>query len=46
MAETVIRVENVSRTYHVGDVDVHALRGVSITIERGEFVAVMGSSGS
>lgn len=46
MAETVIRVENVSRTYHVGDVDVHALRGVSLTIERGEFIAVMGSSGS
>jgi macrolide transport system ATP-binding/permease protein len=46
MAETVIRVENVSRTYHVGDVDVHALSGVSLTIERGEFVAIMGSSGS
>ena len=46
MAETVIRVENASRTYHVGDVDVYALRGVSLTIERGEFVAIMGSSGS
>ncbi len=44
--ETVIRVENVTRTYHVGDVDVHALRGVSLTVERGEFVAIMGSSGS
>ena len=32
-AEPVIRVENVTRTYHVGDVDVHALRGVSLTIE-------------
>ncbi len=46
MAEPVIRVEHVTRTYHVGDVDVHALRGVSLTIERGEFVAIMGSSGS
>jgi macrolide transport system ATP-binding/permease protein len=46
MADTVVRVENVTRTYHVGDVDVHALRGVSLAIERGEFVAIMGSSGS
>jgi ABC-type lipoprotein export system ATPase subunit len=46
MADTVIRVENVTRTYHVGDVDVQALRGVSLTVERGEFVAIMGLSGS
>ena len=46
MADALIRVENVTRTYHVGDIDVHALRGVSLTIERGEFVAIMGSSGS
>jgi macrolide transport system ATP-binding/permease protein len=46
MPEPVIRVENVTRTYHVGDVDVHALAGVSLTIARGEFVAIMGSSGS
>jgi macrolide transport system ATP-binding/permease protein len=46
MPDTVIKVENVTRTYHVGDVDVHALRGVSLTVERGEFVAIMGSSGS
>jgi len=46
MAEIVIRVEDAARTYRVGDVDVHALRGVSLTIERGEFVAIMGSSGS
>jgi macrolide transport system ATP-binding/permease protein len=46
MAEPVIRIEHVSRTYHVGDIDVHALNDVSVTIERGEFVAIMGSSGS
>ena len=46
MAEPVIRVENVTRTYHAGDQDVHALAGVSLTIEAGQFVAIMGSSGS
>jgi len=46
MPEPVIRVVNATRTYHVGDIDVHALAGVSLVIERGEFVAIMGSSGS
>ena len=46
MKAPVIRVENVSRTYHVGDVDVRALRGVSLTVQYGEFIAIMGSSGS
>jgi macrolide transport system ATP-binding/permease protein len=41
-----IRVENITRTFRVGDVDIHALRGVSLVVERGEFVAIMGSSGS
>ena len=46
MPDPIIRVVNVTRTYHVGDIDVHALRRVSLTVEPGEFIAIMGSSGS
>jgi macrolide transport system ATP-binding/permease protein len=46
MSTPVIRAEHLTRTYHVGDVDVLALKDVSLVIERGEFVAIMGSSGS
>ena len=42
----IIRIENLTRTFHVGDVDIHALRGASLVIGRGEFVTIMGSSGS
>jgi len=46
VADLVIDVRSVVRTYHVGDVDIHALKGVSFTVERGEFVAIVGASGS
>jgi macrolide transport system ATP-binding/permease protein len=42
----VIEIRNLTKTYHLGDVDVHALNGVNLTIQHGEFVAVMGASGS
>jgi putative ABC transport system ATP-binding protein len=43
--EEVIRVEEVHKYYELGETRVHALRGVTVTITRGEFVAVMGASG-
>jgi putative ABC transport system ATP-binding protein len=43
---SVIDVRDVRKTYRVGDISVHALRGVSLRVERGEYVAVMGTSGS
>lgn len=42
----VVQLVGVEKTYRSGDVDVHAVRGVTLEIEAGEFVAVMGASGS
>jgi putative ABC transport system ATP-binding protein len=45
-SDPIILVENLRKTYHVGDVDVHALRGVDLHVSRGEFIAIIGPSGS
>ena len=42
----IIRVRGLTKTFHVGDVDIHALRGVDLYVGRGEFLAVIGPSGS
>jgi putative ABC transport system ATP-binding protein len=43
---SVIQLQDIHKTYHTGEVDVHAVRGVSLAIAQGEFVALMGASGS
>lgn len=42
----IIKIENLQKTYDLGDFKVHALRGISLEVQRGEFMAVMGASGS
>src|ERR1700682_5857554 len=44
--ECVIQLEDVHKYYEMGETRVHALRGVSLEVERGGFVAIMGASGS
>jgi putative ABC transport system ATP-binding protein len=42
----IIQTKGLTKTYRVGDVDVHALQGVDLEVQKGEFIAVVGSSGS
>jgi ABC-type lipoprotein export system ATPase subunit len=46
MTQDIIRLENITKTYRLGEVDLPVLKGVSLTIRRGEMVALMGASGS
>ena len=46
MGMTYILFHNVTKTYHVGEVDIHALAGVDFEIEKGQFVVVAGASGA
>ncbi len=45
-AETMLRLENVWKIYQMGEVEVPALRGVSVEVRKGDFVAIIGASGS
>ena len=45
-AKTLISVRGLTKTYQMGEVQVHALRGIDLDIREGEFIAIMGASGS
>jgi putative ABC transport system ATP-binding protein len=46
MASPVCVMENITKTFHTGEQDLHVLKGINLTIQQGEFTAIMGTSGS
>lgn len=46
MSDEIIRIENLSKIYDTGEIQVEAIKSISLTIHKGEFVAIMGASGS
>ena len=46
MAKNIIRTIDLTKTYFIGDIEVHALKDINLNIDEGEFVAIMGASGS
>jgi len=46
LSDDVIRIEKLNKIYRMGEMDLHVLKGVSVTVKRGEMVAIMGASGS
>ncbi|MBU6414096.1 MAG: ABC transporter ATP-binding protein [Planctomycetes bacterium] len=46
MASPLIQLNGIERTFHMGEIDVHVLKGITLTINQGELVALVGSSGS
>ncbi len=46
MAEPIVKLTDIHKIYSSGEVEVHAVRGISLDIQKGEFIAIMGSSGS
>ncbi len=46
MAEAFVKLENVTKVYHMGEVDIHAVDGIDFEIQKGEFVVIVGPSGA